>query len=386
MADLRRGLVQACEDPKLFGFELWPKQRKLLEAVECGPRIQAWAVGRRSGKSTLSAVIGSWDCLLRPELDGMVRPGETRYAVAIATNISQARLIINAARSIVERSPVLAGLIEGATEDEIRFRLPSGARTALRAFPCSSRGGRGWPISCLIMDEAAHFLSESDGDRTADRVWGAMVPSTAQFGANARIILASTPWGQTGLFADMHARAAAGELVDAIAQHATTQDVNPTISAGFLTLEAQRDPDTFRSEYLAEFVGSGDAFINFDRVDLFGAPTARPEDAVSWVAGLDPAFNRDPFGLALVGRTADGRLVVGPVQALHADGGFSGPVDEIAEVVRAYNARAVTDQFCQAPVSERLRHHGLQVRINTMTPQTKTAIFSNLRSRFMTAP
>src|SRR5207253_2787657 len=84
--DLRKGLVQACDDRRLFAFDLWPRQRELLEAVERGPRIHVWAVGRRSGKSTMAALVCLWDCLLRPELDAMVRPGETRFAVSVATN------------------------------------------------------------------------------------------------------------------------------------------------------------------------------------------------------------------------------------------------------------------------------------------------------------
>jgi len=50
----------------------------------------------------MAALAGLWDCLLRPELDGMVRPGERRYAVPVATNQKQARLFVSAARSIVE--------------------------------------------------------------------------------------------------------------------------------------------------------------------------------------------------------------------------------------------------------------------------------------------
>jgi hypothetical protein len=382
MAELRSGLVAACDDRRLFGLELWPCQRTLLEQVERGPRLHVWAMGRRSGKSTLAAVVGLHDALLRPELDTMVRPGETRFSVAVATNLSQARLIVSAARSIVERSPALRGLVDAVTEDELRFRLPSGARTALRAFPCSSRGGRGYPISSLIMDEAAHFLSDTDGFQTAEKVWQALLPSTAQFGDRARVILASTPFGQSGLFADMHARASLGELEDAVAQHASTAEMNPTIDPAFLAGEEARDPDSFRSEYMAEFVGSGDAYIDFDRVELEAVPIARREDAVTWIAGLDPAFSRDPFGLALVGRAADGRMVVGPVRALRPDGDFAGPLDEVAGLCRTFGARVVTDQFSSAAVVDRLRReHGLQIRVNTMSATSKTAIFGELRAR-----
>src|SRR4051812_47260494 len=123
-------LVRACADSELFGFDLWPRQRELLAAAEKGPRLQIWALGRRSGKTTLAGLVCLHSCLFRPDLDTMVRPGERRYAVVVATNRDQARLLVRQARAIVERSPVLGELVEQATEDEIAFTNG----TALRAF------------------------------------------------------------------------------------------------------------------------------------------------------------------------------------------------------------------------------------------------------------
>src|SRR4051812_31228182 len=94
----RRSPSEAC---RLLGFEPWPKQAELLQAIGEGPRMHAWALGRRSGKSTLAAIVCLWDALLRPELDAKVRPGERRYAIAVATNLRQARLIVSAARTLV---------------------------------------------------------------------------------------------------------------------------------------------------------------------------------------------------------------------------------------------------------------------------------------------
>ncbi|MBA3841749.1 MAG: terminase, partial [Actinobacteria bacterium] len=252
-----KGLLQACDDARLLNFPLWPKQRELLRAVENGPRLHVWAVGRRSGKTTLSALAALWDCLLRPDLDGLVRPGERRYAVCVATNLRQARLFVAAARSVVERSPLLARLVESVTDDEILFRNGS----ALAAFPATSRGARGWPISSLLLDEAAHMV-DTEGNAAAEQVYRALVPSTAQFGDRARVIVASTPWGTGGLFADLFAKVAAGDLDDAHAVTATSAEVNPTLDPAFLSREHARDPEAFRAEYLAEFVGSGGAYID----------------------------------------------------------------------------------------------------------------------------
>src|SRR5215211_6207457 len=130
------GLVAGCEDPQLFGFDLYPRQREILNAIDNGPRLTVLALGRRAGKTSMAAIISLHDALLRPELDSYVREGERRFAVAVATNLSQARLLVSAARSIVERSPLLAPLMTGATEDELQFELPSGAKTGVKAFPC----------------------------------------------------------------------------------------------------------------------------------------------------------------------------------------------------------------------------------------------------------
>ena len=314
VASARVGLVQACDDPQLFGIELWPQQRELLEAIEAGPRLHVWALGPRSGKTTLSALVGLWCCLLRPELAESLRPGERGWAVGIATNLRRARLLVRAAHSIAERSPLLAPLIESVSEDEILFANGTG----FAAFPCSSRGGRGWPIFCFLMDEAAHFLSETEGPAVADRVWQALVPSTAQFGGHARIVIGSTPWGTDGLFARLHQQASSGELEDAVAANVPTEEMNPTITPQFLAAEERRDPEGFKSEYLAQFTGSGAAF--FDHDNIRAAVTLpgelRPADAVRWIVGADPAFSSDPFAICVVGRDLKGRrLLVGLVRS-----------------------------------------------------------------------
>ena len=300
--------------------------------------------------------------------------------MAVATNRDQARLLVRQARAIVERSSLLADLLEQVTEDQITFAN----RTALRAFPCSSRGGRGWPISTLVMDEAAHFLSETDGYQTAQRVWEALVPSTAQFGDAARIIVSLDPLRHRGaVCAALPASGKTGELPDAVAQHATTAEANPTITPEFLAAEKRRDPDAFRTEYVAEFTGSGDAYLDFDRISITDRGPLERHAGTGWVVGLDPAFSRDPFGVAVVGRDRQerNRLLVARAESLRPRNSFTEPVDYVADLAEKFGARIVTDQYAAAAVVERLRGHGLVVRMHNMSAQSKTAIFAELRGR-----
>jgi hypothetical protein len=340
----------------------------------------------------MAALVGLWDCLLRPELDGMVRPGERRYAVAVATNLRQARLFVRAALSIVERSP-LASLIESVSDDELLFTNA----TALTAFPCTSRGIRGWPISSLLMDEAAHFL-DSEGNQAAEPVYRALMPSTAQFGNAARILIASTPYGRDGLFAEMHQRASSGELRDAVAHHATTQQINPTITKEFLEQERERDPDGFEGEYEAQFLSGGLAFIERDRLlEVVDEDRAElpPTEIRGAVLGFDPSFSRDPAAVCVVGRDVwDHNLLV----LAHAERWVPAKkrtfktkgeqedqqalvLDAVAALAKRYKARVVTDQHLPGVVTAGLSDRGVYATVKSWTPANKTAAFKALRAR-----
>jgi hypothetical protein len=145
-------LVKAI-DSGVINFKPWSAQRRLLESVDSDrKRIHIWALGRRSGKSTLAAVIALQDCLLRPDLQRLVRPGELRHAVCVATRTRQARLIVSAARSILG-APVVALVLVG---DHPAERVASGfARYVPRASRQPSR-----PMGqCLPV----HFCASAGG-------------------------------------------------------------------------------------------------------------------------------------------------------------------------------------------------------------------------------
>jgi hypothetical protein len=387
---MRVGLLAACDDPDLFGVDLWPKQRDVLAAIEAN-RLAVLCLGRRSGKTFLCALVLAWMCLLRDDLAAAMRPGEIRYAVGVAVNLRQARLLVAAARSIVERSPLLAPLIDSSTEDELRFTNG----TALAAFPCSSRGVRGWPICGLVLDEAAHFLTDTEGPQAADRVYRALSPSTAQFGDAARVLLSSTPWGVDGLFAEMLGKAESGELGrGAVGVRETTREMNPTITDAYLATELARDPEGYRSEFLAELIGSGSAYLDPERLEAAIVGPMVPVDpsmGQDWRAGLDPAFSSDPFGLAIVGRDPrrPGKLIVGSVRAWKAERPESFEerrlvedriLMEVAAECRRYKAPAVTDQYAARAVVDRLQRAGVEVEAIPMSAATKTGAYGELRS------
>ncbi len=60
-------LLEACDNPRLLGsaITLWPRQRALMGDID-HQWGHVWALGRRSGKSTMAAAALVWNALLRP--------------------------------------------------------------------------------------------------------------------------------------------------------------------------------------------------------------------------------------------------------------------------------------------------------------------------------
>jgi hypothetical protein len=383
-APLAAGLLQACDDEHLFGIDLTPVQRALLEGVENGhDLVHVWCLGRRSGKSLLAAVTGLWMCLLRPDLAEYVRRRERRYSMAVATNLRQSRIYVEQARSIVEGSPLLSGLLESATDDELKFAN----RTSLVAIPCTSRGGRGWPVMCLLMDEAAHML-DTDGNQAAEPIYRALSPSVAQFGDQARVIVASSPFGLDGFFAELYHAVEGGELPGAVAAHASTMEARPGFATEALELERRRDPDGYAAEYLAQFLPAGAGFLDVARLDEAAQRKheLRPVELDDPEAALDIGLVTDATALAIVGRdkTNPGRLrlalarswepKVGPL-------GFGPTLDEVADVLDAHGIRRVfIDQFYAIAAREHLARRGIYATVIPTTAASKSNMFTNLKT------
>jgi hypothetical protein len=384
-------LLQACDDPALFGVQPWPRQREILAQIDSGDyREIVLALGRRSGKNLMAALVGLHDAAFR-DLSRYLRRGERRHVVCVAANREQAGLTLQFVRELVKGSPLLRECVEGDAEDALTIRQPqTGAIVTVKTIPCSSRTGRGLAISTLIFDEMAHWLADGEGPAVADRVYRAMTPSVAQFREHARVLAISTPWGKTGTFAKLFDRTDAGEVADALAVQAPTWEMNPTLPQSFFDAEKAKDPESFAGEYGAEFLTSGGAYLNYERIqavidrgrfELHAGETDGP------VAALDAGFVRDASALVIVGHDRnDGdrlRLVLARQwKPDRGELGFTALLDEVVGICREHGARRViVDQFCSVPIREYLRRAGLLPEEMTMTAQSKSRVYGSLKSR-----
>ena len=299
-------LIDAVRDPNLLGSTPFhPRQLDLLKAVADHSTVVVSA-GRRSGKSRVVAAAALHSLLLSDRLDALIPEHEPRFALVVANSTEQAAIVRDLAAAIVRSSPVLRGEQEAETQAELVFRRGR----VLRVLPCNSRTVRGLAASFVAFDEFGHFLTESEGPAVAERVWAALTPSVAQFGAAGKVLATSTPGDDAGLFASLFLRAQNGELPGAVAfGPVATRELNPAVPEEFLKAQlAALGPDSFAREYEGRFIaGGGRCFEPEDvRAVVSNRREALPEDGHAWVCAIDPSSGGgDPFACVVVGRAPE---------------------------------------------------------------------------------
>jgi hypothetical protein len=202
-------------------------------------------------------------------------------------------------------------------------------------------------------------------------------------------VVASTPFGTDGFFADLFQSVERGELDSAVCARASTLKARPDFPPELLALEERRDPDGYRSEYLAQFVQPGGTFLD---ASLLAAAVSRPSELQPGKvedpeAAIDLGFVHDATALAIVGRDRDDpdrqRLVLarswkpdlGPL-------GFGPTLDEIADICHQHGVRHLyTDQYSAQAAVEHLARAGIRATVATTTPASKSEMFASLKAR-----
>lgn len=351
--------------------------------------LAVWALGRRSGKTLMSAVVATYAaCMLSSEYKKHLRPGERFYIVSVANTIDQAKIALQGVKDLINGSPILKPLITRETSDTLE--LSNGA--VFKALPASSRSGRGMACPLLIFDELAHAVDTEGGNAAGGSLYQALSPSVAQFGQMGKILMLSSPWIQQGIFWDVFKQADSGQYPYMQRVNLPTWEVNPTISREWLDQERSRDPELFKIEYGAEFTGNVAAFLDSQLVDAAinhnrGALPPIQQFRGQYYLSLDPAKGgRDSYTACLAHHDGD-RLVVDlfhQFSASWSDGKkaqvhISEVEDWILSQHRLYGFRnVVLDQYNSQSTIQRLSGK-LRITELTWTASSKTEAYSKLR-------
>ena len=237
-------------------------------------------LGRRSGKSLLSAIIASYELykLLRrgnPQAHyGMPSSSEIRI-LCVANDKEQAGIVFEEMSGHVTRVDYFKSSLAHDTKTFLKFRTKNDAKvfgkkgrsTLTATFKSSiAKGLRGRGIICMILDELAFFID--DGKSSAKKVYKALTPSAKQFSpkdpedrripvgpTEARVISISSPDAKEGFFYRLYLQSLTNSKASSnmLMVQAPTWEVNPTVSQEDYEIEYAKEPREFATEYGAKF-------------------------------------------------------------------------------------------------------------------------------------
>ncbi len=288
------------------------------------------SLGRRSGKSSLSAIFAAYELykLLRrghpQSYYGMPSGSEIRV-LCIANDKEQASIVYGDMQGHIQAVDYFKNSLAHNTQTFIKFRTENDRQrygdlnksTITATFKSSiAKGLRGRGVICCILDEIAFFVDT--GKSSSEQVYRAVSPSLAQFSqknpnnkhipigpTEGRMIMISSPDAKEGFFYKICQQAMAGDKAasNTLFIQAPTWEVNPTLSKEYYEVEYHKDPRAFMTEHGAEFSDRVRGWIE-DARDLTECidPNLKP---------LNRGIPREPhFGGFDFGLTNDGTAVV----------------------------------------------------------------------------
>lgn len=287
-------------------------------------------LGRRSGKSWISAIISCYEayCLM------MMGHPQTHITKSIdrfgsigicnvAVSEEQAKsTLFQKIKQLTSSSPYFRDKIGKETELQMHFLTkadkeenekramygasPLTGTVQIRCGHSNSKSLVGNDMLIVIIDEMAE-LGNTVGSAGADRdLYEKLTPAMSTFGKHAKIICISNPLGKRGKFYELYQESFEDQGM--LMFQLPTWVCNPMVSRDYLESEKRKLKSAFNIYYGAQFGDQAtDPYIPPEYVDYaFNiAPKSRGrlekgEDGVEYFMHLDPAKSSDYYTLAIV--------------------------------------------------------------------------------------
>jgi hypothetical protein len=377
----------------------------------------AIVAGVRSGKSdSIGGVIMTYECVRwTPMLHMFLPPGKTAKGIIIAQNDKGANEIReyvegNLLRLEEKYGNILArttGQERSITGKGIRLQGADGVRCEIVIYPSRKASVRGSTGLCFVGDEVAYWEAAEGAYNQDEKVIRAVRSRFATLSPlRPRRILISSPDEEEGVLYEAWRRRFERPRVlvchaPSWVLHPKLNDPDPETGERFLDNEQEEDPESFETEYGAQFRkggGGSHSFLPAQTIDNCverGRQQNPPKAGVEYLAWMDAAFKRDRFsmgiGHAVYG--ADGEVSVSVDRMRHwtpravAKGRPADPLDDrevLAEVVaelRPYGLdRIHGDQFADVPIKNHLSELGILFVEAPVSAPEKVDAFKNLRA------
>ena len=387
-------------------------------------------IGRRSGKTTISACIAAYETYKlinkgNPQRYYGLAPSNPIRLISVATGKDQAGLLYEEVSHHFAKCNFFKRYTANNTLSYARFQTPHDieefgsytenprARASIRVSfaACNAKSLRGSGNIVIILDEVAHFLEQ--GGSSAEEVYTALSPSNKAFTpkdetgqplygdgteSEGRIIMISSPLGKQGLFYEKFRQAMGGgdSTINMLAVQAPTWEVNPTMSAAAFKEEYAFDPRKFAVEFGAEFTDRTLGWLE-DEQDLWECidkslqPRHRGQPRQVYFVGFDLGLVTDASAIAITHIDSESRIVLDYIGKMKAgEGDYADKerleFEDVANWIYLLSRRfrfykGLFDQWGAIPLEQALARKGLTMLEGKLfTAPEKSQIWQNLKS------
>jgi hypothetical protein len=311
--------------------------------------------GRRSGKSFISALVAVFVGCFR-EYRKHLNAGETATILVLARDRDQARIIFRYVTGILRAIPPLYQmvLVERADEVELDNSVTIAVKTS------DYRSVRGLTVALCVLDEVAFW--DSQGLNPDKEILVALRPSMASI-PGSRLLSISTAYAKAGIMFEAFREHYGHDNDNVLVWQAPTTVMNPTISQALIERELERDPDSARAEWLAQFREDLQAAFSLESIEACIVP-GRDElpssNQIAYRAFADPSGGRrDSYTLA-VGHREHDRAVIDLLREWRAPFDPEPVTAEASELLKKYGIVNVTgDSFSGEWSVSAFRKHGI---------------------------
>src|SRR4030095_16274118 len=312
-------------------------------------------IGRRGGKSFISSLTAVYIACFS-SFRRYLNTGERAAILVLARDRDQAKIVFNYVLGILHAVPPLNAMIAVERADEIELDND----VIIMVKTSDFRAIRGLTVAAAILDEGAFWNAE--GVSPDHEVLTALRPAMATI-PNAKLIAISTPYSQAGSLYEAHREHYGVDNDDVLVWQADTRTMNPTIDAGLVQRELERDPEAGQAEWLATFRSDLAAAFSPEALEactVTGRDELPASPLIQYQAFVDPSGGKvDSFTVG-IGHKENGKAIVDLVKAWHPPFDPGVVTSEMAEVLKGYGVVRINgDNYGgEWPVAS-FRSHGI---------------------------
>jgi len=388
------------------------------------------SIGRRSGKTFICACVMAYEVyklILKdnPQRYYGIPKTNVIQLISVATDKDQAGLLYNEASGHFSNCAFYKPYTANNTMSYAKFQSPEDisrfgryvddptAKATIKVSfkSCVAKGLRGAGNIVIILDELAHFNDVGQSD--ALTIYRAVKPSLAAFSpkdprnrrraigkVEGRILSISSPLGKQGFFFRKFRQGYSGGLEsrNMLCIQAPTWEVNPTVEATFLAEEYATDPDSFFTEFGAEFTDRTKGWLKPGPLLRCVDPMLRPAQKAPLRAphfmGIDISaglVDGDYCAVAIGHIDEEHRIVLDYIERIRAGEGDYEDLERLsfdditawlyALSRRFYIEKGMFDQWAGIPFETALHKRGLtQCESVFFTKQLTSQIFANFKT------